>query len=89
MDEGTFENISNATTSMEVWDILQNTQKGIDKVRKVRLQTLEREFENLNMKELESIFDYFSKVLTIMNLLKRNSESLNDTCVIEKKYFDL
>ena len=56
MDEGTFENISNATTSMEVRDILQNTQKGIDKVRKVRLQTLEREFENLNMKELESVF---------------------------------
>ena len=59
MDEGTFENISNATTSMEVWDILQNTQKGIDKVRKVRLQTLEREFENMNMKELESIFWLF------------------------------
>ena len=36
------------------------------------------------MKELESIFDYFSEVLTIMKLLKRNSESLNDTCVIEK-----
>ena len=84
MDESTFEKISNATTSKEVWEILQNTHKGVDKVHKVCLQTLRREFESLNMKESESISNYFSRVLAIVNLLKINSESLNDTRVIEK-----
>ena len=85
MDEGTFEKISSATTSNEVWEILQN----IHKVQKVHLQTLRGEFEGLNMKEWKSISYYFSRVLGIVNFLKRNSESLNDTRVIEKKYFDL
>ena len=85
MDEGTFEKISSATTSNEVWEILQN----IHKVQKVHLQTLRWEFEGLNMKESKSISYYFSRVLGIVNFLKRNSESLNDTRVIEKKYFDL
>ena len=36
------------------------------------------------MKKLESIFNYFSRLLAIMNLLKRHGESLNDTQVVEK-----
>ena len=36
------------------------------------------------MKELESIFNYFFRVLTTRNLLKRNGNNLNDTHVIEK-----
>ena len=68
IDKGTFEKISNATTFKEVQEILQNTYKGVDKVQKVNLQTLKREFKVLNMKELESISDYFSRLLANVNL---------------------
>ncbi|KAJ9705798.1 hypothetical protein PVL29_003754 [Vitis rotundifolia] len=35
MNGGTFEKISNTTTSKEVYEILQNTHKGVDKVQKI------------------------------------------------------
>ena len=55
MDEGTFENISSAITSKEVWEILKNTHKVVEKVQKVYLQTLRGEFGGLNVKESKSI----------------------------------
>nr|GFC02101.1 copia-type polyprotein [Tanacetum cinerariifolium] len=79
-----FKKVVNATTSKEAWEILQNTFKGIDKVKKVRLQTLRGEFEKLQIEEFETILDYFTRALTISNEMKRNGESLSDTRVIEK-----
>ncbi|RDX91377.1 hypothetical protein CR513_26656, partial [Mucuna pruriens] len=54
-------------TSKEVWEILKTSLEGVDKVKKVHLQTLRGEFESLRMKESESISDFGNRVMTVVN----------------------
>ena len=84
VDEDTFEKISNATTAKEAWDKLQTCNKGVEQVKKIRLQTLRGDFERLFMEESESISDYFSRVLVVVNQLKRNGEDVDEVKVMEK-----
>ncbi|XP_026452242.1 uncharacterized protein LOC113352660 [Papaver somniferum] len=84
MDESSFENISRASIAKQALDILKNSYKGVDKVKKVQLQTLRGEFESLSMKESELISYYFSRVLVVVNQLRRNGEVMSDSRVIEK-----
>nr|XP_009759088.1 PREDICTED: uncharacterized protein LOC104211692 [Nicotiana sylvestris] len=70
------------TTSKEAWGILQNSLQGVDKARKVKLQTLKADVSK--MKESECISDYFSKVKAVVNQLRRYGEDIKDVCVVEK-----
>ena len=54
------------------------------KVKKVHLQTLRSEFEAIRIKDSKSISEYVSRVLTIVNPMKRNDEDVKDATVNEK-----
>ncbi|XP_074323653.1 uncharacterized protein LOC141660557 [Apium graveolens] len=84
VDESTFEKISNAKTAKDAWEILQKSFQGVEKVKKVRLQVLRGEFENLKMKSSENIGEFVTRLKTVTNEMKRNGESLDDVRVIEK-----
>ncbi|GLU04365.1 hypothetical protein SLE2022_215160 [Rubroshorea leprosula] len=84
LDEALFEKVATATKAKEAWGILENNFKGIDKVKKVRLQTLRSEFESLHMRESESVFDYFTRVSSIVNQMKRYGEKIEDVHVVDK-----
>ncbi|GJV97636.1 retrovirus-related pol polyprotein from transposon TNT 1-94 [Tanacetum coccineum] len=55
-----------------------------EKVKNATTSKEAGEFEKLHMEESETILDYFTRVLTISNEMKRNGESLSDTRMIEK-----
>ncbi|KAL4387850.1 hypothetical protein GQ457_09G010590 [Hibiscus cannabinus] len=84
VDESTFEKISEATTAKQAWEILQKSLQGVEKAKKVRLQSLRAEFEMLKMKNTESIDDYVSRVKAVANEMKRNGETLGEVRVMEK-----
>ncbi|XP_070040248.1 uncharacterized protein [Nicotiana tomentosiformis] len=84
LDDAMFEKVADATTSKEAWEILQNFLQGVDKVKKVKLQTLGADFEVLKMKESECISDYCSKVKAVVNQLKKYGQDIKDVRVIEK-----
>ncbi|XP_074327722.1 uncharacterized protein LOC141665635 [Apium graveolens] len=84
LDDSILQKVASATTSKKVWDILNSSFRGDAKMKSVRLQTLRGEFGALRMKESESISDYFSRVLTIVNQMKSNGEEVSDVRVIEK-----
>ncbi|XP_048129012.1 uncharacterized protein LOC125312960 [Rhodamnia argentea] len=84
VEETIFEKISCAKTAKAAWDIPQNSYKGDDRVKRVRLQTLRGDFESLCMNDSESISSYFDRVQTIVNQLRVNGEELQDERVVGK-----
>ncbi|PRQ23286.1 putative RNA-directed DNA polymerase [Rosa chinensis] len=84
IDSEVYEKIAHVTTSKEAWDCLINTIIGRDKVKKVRLQTLRRQFELLQMEKKESISDYFARTLAIANQMKANGEVIKELQIVEK-----
>ncbi|XP_019430437.1 PREDICTED: uncharacterized protein LOC109337824, partial [Lupinus angustifolius] len=84
VDDIHFEKIQNATTAKEAWDILIRSHQGGDKIKKVKLQTLRRQYELLNMEENDKIGEYFTKILAITNQMKGYGESITNLMIIEK-----
>ncbi|KAL0384143.1 UNVERIFIED_CONTAM: hypothetical protein Sradi_2808600 [Sesamum radiatum] len=78
-----FSRISVATSAKEAWGILQKEYQGSAKVRIIKLQTLRRDFENMKMKDSETIDEYYTKVRELVNQLKAYGEDIPEKRVVE------
>ncbi|XP_030447475.1 uncharacterized protein LOC115670364 [Syzygium oleosum] len=84
LDEAMFEKVASASKAKEAWDILENNFKGIEKVKRVRLQSLRGEFESLHMAGSESVSDFFTRVSSVTNQMRQYGKNIDDVHVIEK-----
>ncbi|XP_026400353.1 uncharacterized protein LOC113296253 [Papaver somniferum] len=66
------------------WDGLVSYYTGSDKVKKVRLQTLKIKYELLQMESTETISYFFSKTLNLVNEMKANGDTVEESTVVEK-----
>ena len=79
-----FPRIMSAKTSKEAWEILRKQFQGYDKVISVKLQSLWKEFDNMQMKESETVSEFFSKVSTITNQIISYGDTLEDKKIVMK-----
>ncbi|WVY95082.1 hypothetical protein V8G54_034170 [Vigna mungo] len=85
VDDAHFEKIQNANTTKEAWNILCRCHAGGEKIKKVRLQTLRKQYEMLQMQDDEKISEYFNKIMTLTNQMKSCGEKkLDDVSIMEK-----
>ncbi|XP_044505720.1 uncharacterized protein LOC123225676 [Mangifera indica] len=84
VNDEVFEKIAGATTSKQAWDILMTSYKGVERVKKVRLQTLRRQYELLQMESSETIGNYIGQVLALTNQMNIYGEACTEQAKVEK-----
>lgn len=71
-------------TTKELWDSMKRKYQGNKRVQRAHLQRLRRDFEVLEMKEGESVTEYFPRVMLVANELRNLGEEMADSKVVEK-----
>nr|XP_004487747.1 uncharacterized protein LOC101505480 [Cicer arietinum] len=86
LDTANFDKISYAKNAKEACDILEKCYSGGTKIKKVKLQTLQKQFEVLQMEEQEKVSNLISRLRSITNQMARCGEKLFDyvVCAIEE-----
>ncbi|XP_070681678.1 uncharacterized protein [Malus domestica] len=84
-----FPRIANEETAKAAWDTLQQEYIGDVKVRKVKLQSLRRDFEYTCMKEDEPLKDYFSRLFDVVTQMKTYGEELPNERIVQKLLISL
>ncbi|CAL2238396.1 unnamed protein product [Prunus armeniaca] len=84
IDHSILETILQKDTSKQIWDSMKKKYQGSTKVKRSMLQALRKDFETLQMKQGESVNDYFSKAMAIANKMSTHGEKMEDVTIVEK-----
>ncbi|MCH98533.1 gag-pol polyprotein, partial [Trifolium medium] len=84
VDTNMFRLIKRCTVAKHAWDILKKAHEGTDKVKLSKLQMLKTSFENLRMKEDESIHDFQMNVLDFANSFDALGKTIPDEELVGK-----
>ena len=87
-----FSTISNVITheldlekmAKQLWNSLKVKNQGVTHIRKARVQSLKRDYENLFMDEYELILDFFGKLSCIVNEIRSRGGRISDAEVASK-----
>ena len=84
IDRSTLEMILCKDTSKHIWDAMKKKHQGNAKAKRIQLQALRTEFENLRMKSGESVSEFFARTMTMANKMRIHGEKMEDVTIVEK-----
>ncbi|XP_042022904.1 uncharacterized protein LOC121770190 [Salvia splendens] len=84
IDKSILKTITLKETSKQLWDSMKTKYQGNARVKRAQLQTLRRTFELLEMKNGESISNYFTRVMMVANDMRNNGDDMQDVKIVEK-----
>ncbi|CAL1407138.1 unnamed protein product [Linum trigynum] len=68
----------------EAWDVLREQFQGSEKEISIRRQSLWRQFDNLMMKETDTIKDFHSRVAETVNQIKATGDVMEERKIVER-----
>lgn len=84
IDRGIIETILTKNTANEIWDSMKQRYQGSTKVKRAQLQEIRKDYEMLHMKEDETVNEFFSRTLVVVNKMEMHEESVQQLTVVEK-----
>ena len=71
LSESIFLKISSAESSKKAQDTLETCYQGVTKIKNVKLKNLRRDFENLKIKDSETVDNFMTQVMSVANHLRQ------------------
>ena len=84
MYETLFSRIAVATTSKQAWTVLQKEFQGSTRVITVKLQALRQDFETISMKNNDTMQEFVSRMMAIINKMRAFADNITDQTVVAK-----
>ncbi|KAG8490019.1 hypothetical protein CXB51_016093 [Gossypium anomalum] len=79
-----FTRIMACKTPKQAWDKLKEEFQGTERTRQQQLLNLRRDFENLKMKEEETVKQYSDRIMAVVNSIRLLGEQFSETRIVEK-----
>ncbi|KAG8472383.1 hypothetical protein CXB51_035319 [Gossypium anomalum] len=71
-------------TLKQAWDKLKEEFQGTERTRQQQLLNLRRDFENLKMKEEETVKKYSNRIMAVVNSIRLLGEQFDEARIVEK-----
>ncbi|XP_058775996.1 uncharacterized protein LOC131650302 [Vicia villosa] len=84
IDREILETILDKGTSKAIWNSMKQKYQGSTKVKRAQLQALRRVFELLTMKGGEKVDNFLGRTLVVVNKMKSNGETMEQSTVVSK-----
>ncbi|KAJ8775228.1 hypothetical protein K2173_020232 [Erythroxylum novogranatense] len=89
VSESVFTRIMTCETAKSAWDMLKELYQGNERMKKMQVLNLKRDFAALSMEEHESIQEYSYRLMTLVNKILLLGEDLSESKIVEKIFISL